>query len=477
MPSRKVTFYYGNRRLQGVEGEPIAKALFAAGIRTLSYSVKYKRPRSIHCARGRCVTCHMEVNGTPGVPTCITPLEEGMRIRAESWQPFFAPLLTWAARLIPFPAGFYYRKFTRPALLRRFFLGTLRRMAGVGRVTLDEAQHKPLPPIVPAVGDIKNRYDVVVVGAGLSGMAAALSAAANGVQVLLVDEYRNIGGHSNGYQSDKEMAAQRERLARKLMNHDAIRQCPGTSGLGFYPPDTLLVGPTAGGGDTFMKRVSARSFVFATGAYDLLPLFANNDLPGIFGARAIRLLLERDGLTPGRRAVVYGSGATLDEIAALLAKRGIEIAAVVNAGPGTPEASAAEKAVGDAARFRSARVQSVRGKKWLSSVQVTPRDDGLGAGFRSETISCDLLCTAFPGQPAYELPYQAGFTFELREEAIVEDRVLLPREREMATGGNTHCFIVGEVAGDESWRDKIAAGDEAGKKASGSLETEQRGLS
>ena len=106
-----VTFYFEGRRMQGRLGEPIAKALFRAGVRTLGYSVKYRRPRGIHCARGRCVMCHMSVNGIPGVPTCITPLEADMRIEREDYRPFFAPVLTAAARWFPLAAGFYYRMF------------------------------------------------------------------------------------------------------------------------------------------------------------------------------------------------------------------------------------------------------------------------------------------------------------------------------------------------------------------------------
>ncbi len=137
MISRHVTFYFEGRPHRGVEGEPIAKALFAAGIRTLSYSVKYKRPRSIHCARGRCSTCHMSVDGVPGVPTCITPLREGMRVEREQYQPLVSPVLTTFARLVEFPAGFYYRMFTKPAPIRKMFLGTLRKMAGIGRIDPD----------------------------------------------------------------------------------------------------------------------------------------------------------------------------------------------------------------------------------------------------------------------------------------------------------------------------------------------------
>ena len=124
MDRAEITFLFENRRVRAKSGDSIAKALFDAGLRTLSYSVKYKRPRGIHCARGRCVMCHMEVDGIPGVPTCITPVRDGMRVQRENFRPFFAPFLIAAVRHIPFPAGFYYRMFTRPSFVREMFLGT-----------------------------------------------------------------------------------------------------------------------------------------------------------------------------------------------------------------------------------------------------------------------------------------------------------------------------------------------------------------
>jgi sarcosine oxidase subunit alpha len=452
MSERRVTFFFENRPLEGIEGEPIAKALFSAGVRTLSWSVKYKRPRSLHCARGRCIMCHMEVDGAPGVPTCIAPLADGMRVRRENFRPFFAPLLVWAARAVPFPAGFYYRMFTRPGALRRLFLGTLRRMAGVGRLTADAAKARPAPPL-QHLEPLRATYDVVVVGAGLSGMAAAASAARNGADVLLIDEYAGPGGHSQGFQSDAELAAARDRLGAELSGR-SLTYRPGIMGLAFYEPDRLLVGPGgavpgAYGRDEGLSTIRARTFVFATGAYDVVPVFENNDLPGIFGSRAIRLLLERDGLRPGSRAVLYGLAPALDETAALLEKHGIAINAVVDAGSNA-----------NTGRIHNTRVARAHGRSWLSGITVRNRRDG-----GSSRIRCDLLCTAFPGQGAYELAYQGGFRFAMSNEPLDENRVMLPTEERLDIDSGATLFVVGELAGERQWREKIAKGERAGERA------------
>ncbi len=79
----KVTFYFEDQELVGYEGQPIAAALHAAGIKVLSISEKYKRPRGFFCAVGKCSSCLMEVDGRPNVMVCMEPLRRGMRVRRQ----------------------------------------------------------------------------------------------------------------------------------------------------------------------------------------------------------------------------------------------------------------------------------------------------------------------------------------------------------------------------------------------------------
>ena len=80
---KRVLFSFDGKELEGREGEPIAAALLAEGIRVFSHSPKYRRPRGFFCATGRCASCLMEVNGVANVRICVTPLEEGMKIRTQ----------------------------------------------------------------------------------------------------------------------------------------------------------------------------------------------------------------------------------------------------------------------------------------------------------------------------------------------------------------------------------------------------------
>jgi sarcosine oxidase subunit alpha len=448
--AQEAAFRFEGKPLKGIRGEPIAKALFRAGIKILSHGPKYHRPRSIHCARGRCSMCNMEVDGVPGVPVCVTPLEDGMNVNREDFRPLYAPLLTQALRSVSLPAGFYYRMFTRPAFLKNMFMKRVRAMAGTGRITLEPPEKLRKAPR-GALEGVRNSYDVVVVGAGLSGMSASLSAGRQGRRVLLVDEYARAGGHSLGFHADGDIAAERDRLIETLENSAAITCCFQTTAHGFYPPDTLLLGNHCG-----MKRVRARTFIFATGAYDVIPLFEGNDIPGVFGERAVRLLLERDGLAAGTRAVVYGSHPHAGGLAALMQARGIEIAGIADAERGlNPE----DRPAAHAGSARGLTLTKAGGRSWITGASFTSE----GRVSRDIHLPCDMLAVAFRGQPAYELPHQAGFSFELSNDPVEGNRVLLPTAATLSASGVSF-LLAGQATGERDWRARIEQGRSAGAR-------------
>ena len=78
-----VSFEYDGKTIEGYEGEPIAIALKANGIMIHRYTAKYNEPRGMFCAIGRCTDCVMIVNGKPNVRTCVTALEEGMKVETQ----------------------------------------------------------------------------------------------------------------------------------------------------------------------------------------------------------------------------------------------------------------------------------------------------------------------------------------------------------------------------------------------------------
>lgn len=84
--SKTITIYYEDRPIAAREGEPIAAALAAAGIRVHRTTEKTHEPRGVYCAMGRCTDCMMIVDGEPNVRTCITPVRDGMRVQVQHGQ-------------------------------------------------------------------------------------------------------------------------------------------------------------------------------------------------------------------------------------------------------------------------------------------------------------------------------------------------------------------------------------------------------
>ena len=80
---RKVKFTFDGTECEGFEGEPIAAALHAAGVRVLGHSHQKNRPRGFYCAIGNCSSCMMEVNGEPNIRVCVEELKEGMAVKTQ----------------------------------------------------------------------------------------------------------------------------------------------------------------------------------------------------------------------------------------------------------------------------------------------------------------------------------------------------------------------------------------------------------
>ena len=81
--TKKVTIYFEGKNIEAFEGEPVAAALIAAGIKVFHRTAKRNDPRGYFCAIGVCTDCVMVVNDQPNVRTCVTPVEDGMKIETQ----------------------------------------------------------------------------------------------------------------------------------------------------------------------------------------------------------------------------------------------------------------------------------------------------------------------------------------------------------------------------------------------------------
>ena len=189
---RPIRFRFERRTISAFEGDTVGSALAAAGVTITSRSFKYHRPRGLHCMTGSCPNCLMQIDGIPNVRACTEPVREGMRVeRQNAWPSVDRDVHGWLNTLsFMMPPGFYYKVFQRPRWAWPFVEPFIRSKAGLGTV--------PHEPDHRRRRRINLHPDVLVIGAGAAGLAAAAEAAKAGATVVLLEQGREAGGHLLG---------------------------------------------------------------------------------------------------------------------------------------------------------------------------------------------------------------------------------------------------------------------------------------
>lgn len=426
MSNDQVSLRFQGKPVACRPGTSVAVALWENGIRVLSHSPKYGRPRGLTCARGQCTACLMRIDGVPNVRSCETEVREGMTVEVQDTGTFYGPVMqkTLATADNLFPVGFYYKWFTRPAALSRFFLNRIRPLTGVGRIT--SAQAREIPPASEG-GDSRDLADDlgtchrVIVGAGPTGLSAALDS--NG-PALVLDDHPAIGGQ-RGAALQEAVASLGNRIERFPVLADAWRRLDnvtsafadradltflgGVKVVAGYHPGGLLV---RRGED--LATVDFQELVWAAGAMDTLGLFPGNDTPGLIGPRALYRLLVRDGMdVAGRQVLVIGHGLDFWLSVALLAARGALLALVITEAGEQTEVSAAVDA--NWQLTTGLQLASVRaaGSGRLSATLV-PRESSPGPMYTHVQMETDLAVICRQGKPTFDVPYQVGVDMTLQ---------------------------------------------------------------
>ncbi len=331
---RPVGFRFDGRRMSGLEGDTLASALLANGQRLVARSFKYHRPRGIVTAGPEEPCALVDVIGANGrepnrLATTLL-LHEGLVAESQNrWPSLGCDVLSLNDLIARFlPAGFYYKTFMAPGWAwERLYEPLIRRAAGLGRLE-------------PLVGDhaapaetVHDHTDVLVVGAGTAGLAAAHVLGTSGLKVMLTEQDVALGG---GSLLDARWSAWREGLCARLAGLATVRCLPRTTVLGAYGHGVFgaletLSPPEAARFDGLGERlriIRARRVVFATGALERLIAFPGNDLPGVMLAGAAHQYLRRYGVAVGRRPVFFLNGDEAYEAVLALSGAGLECAVI-----------------------------------------------------------------------------------------------------------------------------------------------------
>jgi methylglutamate dehydrogenase subunit C len=406
-PARPVGFRFDGRALRGHAGDTLASALLANGQRLIGRSFKYHRPRGIVTAGPEEPCALVDVIGAAGrEPNCLATtlaLREGLvAVSQNRWPTLRCDLLAANDLLGRFlPAGFYYKTFMAPGWAwERIYEPLIRRAAGLGRLAPVVGEHA-----APAE-TLHDHADVLVVGAGTAGLAAAHGLGRCGLRVLLAEQDVALGG---GSLLDPRWSPWRERICAELTGMPAVRCLPRTTVLGAYDHgvfgavETLSAEESAafGGLTERLRVIRVRRVVLATGAIERLIAFAGNDVPGVMLAGAALAYLRRYGVAVGRRPAFFVNSDEAYEALFALAAAGVPAAGVIDPRPAS-RATERARALGIEVHA-GAVVTAVRGRHAVGAVCVSALD-----GRRLRELGADCLAVSGGFTPATALASQLG---------------------------------------------------------------------
>jgi sarcosine oxidase subunit alpha len=436
-------FEFNGKRLRGYVGDTLASALLANGVQLVGRSFKLHRPRGIFSCGveepSGLVDVGVGAKRTPNQRATLIELTEGLTAASiNCWPSVGLDIGAINDRLSALlPAGFYYKTFKWPNW--HLFEPGIRRMAGLGR-----ASGEPDPD---RYDEVAASVDVLVVGGGIAGLSAAVSAAERGAHTMLLASGATLGG-ALGWRGDGGVAraaadvdkaahtgaavvgadvggagvAGVARAASSPAVSDLIaaaaragvRILTRTMAFGVYDHGLVCARETLLGEGTLRERlwkIRARHIVAAAGAFERPMLFPNNDRPGVMLAGAVDKYAHAFGVACGRRVVIAANSDSAYRVADSLRSAGIVVVAVVD------RRSAAD--IGASASnlrvMSGAGIAEVRGSVAVRGCTVISTETSA----RPEKFDCDLIVSAGGHAPAVHLHSQAGGRLRWLEDAAM----------------------------------------------------------
>jgi sarcosine oxidase, subunit alpha len=447
-------FSFDGRQFTGCQGDTLASALLANGVHLVARSFKYHRPRGILSVGSEEANALVTIDRgsgrvTPNQRATQQELYEGLRARSQNRFPSLAfDLGAVSDTLAPLlPAGFYYKTFMWPrAFWRHLYEPAIRAASGLGRA-----------PTAPDPDRYAQRFahcDVLVIGAGPAGLAAALAASAGGARVMLCDEQSEPGGsllaETEASIDGKPAAAWlRETIAALARQPDTIL-LPRTTAFGWFPDNMLglveritdhLAHPDANLPRERLWQVRAKRIVIATGAIERPLVFPGNDRPGVMLTDAARTYLVRYGVRIGTRVLIVTADDSAYAAAAALRAAGVSVVGVADL---RPEA-------GDIARLPDVpvhvgmQVVATTGRRRIAAATLS----------NGETVACDVLLMCGGWTPSVHLFAQSRgrLRFDERLGAFLPGRSVAQERSAGACNGAfglAACLEEGYAAGDRA---------------------------
>jgi methylglutamate dehydrogenase subunit C len=411
---RPLSFTFDGKSYTGYLGDTLAAALLASGVRLVGRSFKYHRPRGILTAGSEEPNALVELRSgarrEPNTRATVAELFEGLEARSQNCWPSLAWDLGAINSLLSpvFVAGFYYKTFMWPAAFwERVYEPAIRRAAGLGRASLEAD---------PDTYEKAFAFcDVLVIGGGPAGLAAALAAGRTGARVILCDEDFLAGGRLNGdsreIDGDSGAFWAKQALA-ELRSLPDVRVMTRTTVFGVYDSNTcgalervadhLAVPRPHQPRQRLWKIVAART-VLAAGAVERPIVFGGNDRPGVMLASAVRTYANRFKVTPGRNVAVFTTTDDGWKTCFDLVRAGVDVPVVIEARQQISPGLLAQAERSSVRLMLGAHVVGTHGgARGLSAISVRDRDG------RVTRVSVDTLAVSGGWTPNTALTTHLG---------------------------------------------------------------------
>lgn len=465
-----LTFTFNGQNYQGYAGDTLASALLANGVDVVGRSFKYSRPRGIVAAGAEEPNAILQLGSTeqaqvPNIRATQQALYGGLVASSTNgWPSVNTDLMGILGKVGGgmMPPGFYYKTFMYPQNLWLTYEKYIRKAAGLGRSPTE---------VDPDIYDHLNQHcDVLVVGAGPAGLAAALAAGRSGARVILADEQEEFGGSLLDTRETLDGKPAAEWVAKALAELASLPEVtllPRATVNGYHDHNFLTIhqrltdhlGEVAPRGQARHRvhRVRAKRVVLAAGAHERPLVYANNDVPGNMLAGAVSTYINRYGVAPGRELVLstnndYAYRVVLDWLDA-----GQKVVAVADA-RSNPRGAWVEEARARGVRILTgSAVVECRGSKRVTGARICAIDvKGHRVTSPGEVVDCDLIVSSGGYSPVVHLASHLGGKPTWREDILA----FVPSE-----GGFQKRLCAGAVNGVFGLGDVLADGYEAGAKA------------
>ena len=412
--NKPIKFEFNGKKLSGFEGDTLASALLSNDQVLVGRSFKYHRPRGIVASGSEepnaLINLGEKEKFEPNQRATTIELFDGLKAASQNHWPSLnfdiGVINNYLARFLP--AGFYYKMFIHPRPFWKYIYEPfIRQSAGLGRAPSqkDHSQYEHFYAF----------YDLVIVGGGISGLNAALTAAESGLKILIIEQTPEWGGRclvdfsTIGNETSTEYVS---RLVSELKKFQNVTMRSRMMGAGVYDHGYILGYERLNdhlaeedGPRHRLWRIRAKQIITATGSIERPISFPSNDIPGVMLASAVRDYAVNFGVATGNKIAVYTNNDDAYRTAITLNEVGVEVPIIVDA-RGSGGGALAERAKALGIRVENGKaISKVFGKKRVEAISICEHKD---SGKGNEKIACDCIAMSGGWSPVVHLYSHCG---------------------------------------------------------------------